>query len=221
MFYPLILTLGRTVVVLFILLGVILALNTFSYLNFDPTYGFLRLKQEAVATGWYLPFYYSHVFTGGVILIAGFIQFSRKVRTRWPSVHRRTGYVYVIGILFLAAPGGMAMSFFIDRGAMVSASFVMQCSLWIYFTLTAFQEIKNGNVVSHEHWMIRSFSLTLAAITLRIYIFTASWFADLNQPVAYAILAWSSWLPNLLVAELIIRKKITWLTGFVSGETTR
>jgi hypothetical protein len=57
--------------------------------------------------------------------------------------------------------------------------------------------------------MIRSFSLTLAAITLRIYIFAASWFVDLGQPLAYAILAWLSWLPNLLAAEWIIRKKIT------------
>ena len=113
------------------------------------------------------------------------------------------------------------MSFFINRGMMVSASFVVQCSLWIYFTLTAFQEIKRGNVISHEQWMTRSFSLTLAAITLRIYIFAASWFVDLNQPVAYAMLAWLSWLPNLMVAELIIRKKITWVTGFTRREITR
>jgi hypothetical protein len=202
-------TLGRVFLAIFLLLGILLAANTLTYLNFDPTYGFLRLKEDAIATGWYLPFYYAHVLTGGVILAAGFLQFSNRIRRNWKSIHRTAGYIYVIGILFLAAPGGMVMSFFINRGPLVLLSFVIQCSLWIYFTTTAFQLIKKGRVEEHRRWMIRSFALTLAAITLRIYIFAASWIIDLNQPAVYAAIALCSWIPNFLIAELIIRKKIT------------
>jgi hypothetical protein len=74
--------LGRLFTILFVLMGIILALNTFTYLNFDPSYGFLKLKQEAIATGIYLPFYYCHVFAGGLILLAGFVQFSKNLRQR-------------------------------------------------------------------------------------------------------------------------------------------
>jgi hypothetical protein len=209
MIYTVANALGKGLVVLFILLGVILALNTFTYLNFDPAYGFLLLKQEAVATGIYLPFFYCHIFAGGLILLAGFLQFRGSLRASRPGIHRAAGYVYVIGILFFAAPGGLVMSFFINRGPLVLLSFIAQGTLWAYFTGAALTAIRNGQVNAHRRWMVRSFALTAAAITLRIYIFAFSWKVDLNQPAAYAVLAWMSWVPNLGVAEWIIRKKIT------------
>jgi hypothetical protein len=183
------------------LLGAALAVNALTYLNFDPVYGFLKIKSAAVASGKYLPFYYLHVLFGGLILMAGFIQVSKWFRNKWISIHRKVGYFYVIGILFLAAPGGLGMSFFVDRGPVVMLSFLLQASLWFYFTLVAFLKIKKGDVAAHELWMWRSFSLTLAAITLRVYIFFSSYYFDLSQPSAYAIIAWMSWVPNLLLAD--------------------
>ncbi|HYG03975.1 MAG TPA: DUF2306 domain-containing protein, partial [Chryseosolibacter sp.] len=53
--------------------------------------------------------------------------------------------------------------------------------------------------------MWRSFALTFAAITLRVYIFFVSWDVDLTHPAAYATLAWLSWVPNLLVVESYLR----------------
>ena len=188
-------------------LGVALAANTFTYFNFDPTYGFLRLKQEAIATGWYLPAYYSHVLLGGIILVIGFFQFNTWLRKNKRSLHRVMGYVYIMGILFFSAPGGMVMSFFIGRGPLVLLSFVVQCSLWFYTTALAFRKIKAGNITAHEDWTMRSYALTLAAITLRIYIFIGSYFVNLSLPGAYATLAWLSWVPNILIAEYLIWKR--------------
>jgi hypothetical protein len=186
---------------LLFVLGTSLTINALTYLNLDSSYGFLKIKQAAVATGVYLPFYYFHVLVGGLILVAGFIQVSKWFRKRYLSFHRKAGYFYVFGILFLAAPGGLVMSFFVDRGPMVLISFLLQCSLWFYFTTVAFIKIKNKDITAHELWMWRSFSLTLAAITLRLYIFFSSFYFDLSQPIAYAIIAWASWVPNLLLVE--------------------
>jgi hypothetical protein len=188
-------------------LGLILGLNTLTYLNFNSSYGFLRLKQEAVASGLYLPFYYAHVLVGGLILIVGFFQFSRSMRGRWLRVHKLAGRFYVFGILLFAAPGGLVMSFFIGRGPLVLLSFLLQCSLWFYFTTMAFRMVRSADIRAHECWMFRSFALTLAAITLRVYIFIASWWIDLNHPYAYALLAWLSWLPNLFFAEWLFKKR--------------
>lgn len=190
---------------LLFILGVALTVNALTYLNFDPSYSFLKIKQEAVATGIYLPFYYLHVIFGGIILTAGFIQVSKWFRSRYLSLHRKTGYFYVFGILFLAAPGALVMSFFVDRGVLVLASFLSQCALWFYCTLVAFLKIIKRDVAGHELWMWRSFSLTLAAITLRLYIFFSSFYFDLSQPMAYAIIAWASWVPNLLLVEYFKR----------------
>jgi hypothetical protein len=199
--------LWRIGVGLFFLLAVILAANTFFYLNFDPNYKFLRFKQDAIATGWYLPAYYSHVLLGGIILVAGFLQFNVWLRANRRKLHRALGYVYIMGILFFVAPGGMVMSFFVGRGPLVELSFIAQCSLWFWFTAVSLNKIKQRNIAAHEEWVIRSYSLTLAAITLRIYIFATSGWMDLANPSSYAILAWLSWLPNLLIAEWAIRRR--------------
>jgi hypothetical protein len=110
-----------------------------------------------------------------------------------------------MGILFFAAPGGLVMSFFIGRGPLVLASFVLQTVLWFYFTALAFDRIRRKDVIAHKQWMWRSYALTFAAITLRVYIFFTSWNYDLNQPVAYATLAWLSWVPNLIAVELFLQ----------------
>ena len=197
---------------IFFLLGVTLAANALSYINFDPNYSFLKLKQSAIQTGWYLPAYYSHVLIAGVILVIGFFQVSESFRNRYIKIHRVLGFIYVFGVLFFSAPGGMVMAFFINRGPMVLASFILQCSLWFYFTYVAFAEIRKRNIENHKAMMYRSFSLTLAAITLRVYIFFFSYEYNLAQPTAYATLAWLSWVPNLLIAEYIIRRKKKLLT---------
>lgn len=187
------------------MLGVLLAGNALSYLNFQTDYSFLRLKQAAVATGWYLPAYYAHVLTGGIILVLGFLQISTRFRKKFSQAHRVLGRIYVGGVLFFSAPGGMIMAFFIDRGPVVLLSFVVQCSLWFIYTFNAYKSIVNGRITDHQNWMWRSFALTSAAITLRIYIYATSAFISLNTPVAYGVLSWLSWVPNLLIAEWIIR----------------
>jgi hypothetical protein len=202
-----IITLLRNFIFLIVvLLGVALAANALKYSNFDPQYGFLRLKQQAIATGWYLPAYYSHVLVGGIILLAGFFQLHPKSIKHFRKLHRIVGYIYVMGILFFAAPGGIVMSFFIDRGPWVLGSFLVQGSLWFWFTATAFDRIRKKDIEGHRQWMWRSYALTFAAITLRVYIFITSYKYNLSVPEAYATLAWLSWVPNLLIIELYLRK---------------
>lgn len=47
--------LKRIGLVLAVTLVMLLAFNALSYINFNPQYGFLKLKQKAIATGW-VPF---------------------------------------------------------------------------------------------------------------------------------------------------------------------
>lgn len=199
----------RTVVfVVVFLLALLLAINTLRYLNFDPDFGFLRLKQEAVETGLYLPAYYSHVLIGGIILIAGLLQLHPRSSQNFRKAHRVSGYIYVMGILFFAAPGGLVMSLFIGRGLLVLISFLLQSVLWFTFTAIAFNKIRKGDIAAHQQWMWRSYALTFAAITLRVYIYFTSYQFNLNDASAYATLAWLSWVPNLLFAEFLIRAKL-------------
>jgi len=188
-----------------LLMAVPLSINALSYLNLDSEYGFLRIKKDAIASGWYLPAYYLHVLVASVILLVGLYQIHPTFGLRWRSTHRIMGKIYVAGVLFLSAPGALVMSLFIDRGPVVQVSFVLQCTLWFIFTWIAYIRIRQGDIQAHRQWILRSFALTLAAITLRIYVFLGSWSFDLAQPTAYATIAWLSWVPNLLVCEWYLR----------------
>ena len=55
----------------------------------------------------------------------------------------------------------------------------------------------------HERWMIRSFSLTFAAVTLRLYI-PIGMIAGFPFNQAYVAIAWLCWVPNLMAAELFL-----------------
>src|SRR5260370_20371385 len=56
--------------------------------------------------------------------------------------------------------------------------------------------------------MIRSYALTLAAVTLRIYL-PASQIAGIPFPDAYQTISWLCWVPNLVVAEWwILRSRL-------------
>jgi hypothetical protein len=54
--------------------------------------------------------------------------------------------------------------------------------------------------------MIRSYALTFAAVTLRIWLPFLIGILGLTFIEAYKIVAWLSWIPNILVAELIISR---------------
>jgi hypothetical protein len=173
------------------------------YLNFKPDTAFLKLKQFAVRTGFYLPAFYAHIFGAGTILIAGFLQFSKRVQTN-KRLHRTLGKIYVFGVLCFAAPGAYVMTFFIHRGPGVFASFLVQNTLWVIFTLLAFVHIKSRRVDAHIMMMRRSYALAFAAVTLRFYIWLLTVFGHVvGFENNYLIIALLSWIPNLLVAELI------------------
>jgi len=191
---------------------VILSLGTFiQYLSFKHDSFFLQIKQHAVETGWYLPAFYCHIFGSSVILVAGFFQFSKKVYSNRP-LHKALGKLYVFGILFFAAPGAYIMTLFINRGPWVFASFLMQNTLWVAFTLAAWLLVMRGRIDDHVKMMRRSYALAFGAVTLRFYIWLFSTFGHgVGFENNYIIIAFLSWVPNLLVVELINRysRKIT------------
>jgi len=182
----------------------ILCLGTFyQYIDFKHQSVFLQFKQAAIKTGWYLPAFYCHIFGSSIILIAGFFQFSKKVYNNRP-LHKALGKLYVFGVLFFAAPGAYVMTLFINRGTGVFVSFLLQNTLWIIFTTSAWWLVMNGRIDDHIRMMRRSYGLAFAAVTLRFYIWLFTIFGNgVNFPNNYIIIAFLSWIPNLLLVEMI------------------
>ena len=72
-------------------------------------------------------------------------------------------------------------------------------------TTIALVAVKRRDFRSHQRWMIRSLALTLAAVTLRIYLPSAL-IGGISYADAYPVIAWLCWVPNLLVAQVFVRR---------------
>lgn len=167
-------------------------------------YNFLAKKQEVVFNVFWRTAFYIHITGGMIALLLGPFQFIKKLRSKFIKWHRTMGKVYLAAILFLAGPSGLFMAFYAEGGTIAVIGFSIMALLWMYTTYMAYETIRKRNIEAHRAWMTRSFALTFAAVTLRLYVPIAS--AVFYVPGFYveASSAWVSWLPNLLVAELLL-----------------
>lgn len=140
-----------------------------------------------------------HVLGGGTVLLLGSLQFSRSLRRRYPALHRLAGRIYLIGIV-IGGIGGLALAPRSSGGLTAHFGFGILAVLWLFSGAQAFIAIKNGRIDSHRAWMLRNFSLTFGAVTLRIYL---GIFGAFGVPFAdaYPVVAWIAWVPNLVLVE--------------------
>ncbi len=148
---------------------------------------------------------WAHIWGGGVALLTGAFQMNAGLRRRKPVVHRVLGTIYLSGIL-AGGLGGVYLAWHAEGGVMNTLGFGALGVLWLVTGMMAWLSIRSGQISNHRKWMIRNYALTFAGVTLRIYL-PLSMMAGLTFPVAYAIIAWMCWAPNLIVAEwLFIRR---------------
>lgn len=180
---------------------------TLPYLALKPGVDFLQTKIFIYhILHWRLSFYI-HVFTGIFALVAGLLQFSGYIIQWHPKIHRVCGYIYVVNVLLITGPAALVMSFYANGGWPARISFILQSVAWLVCTALALWKIMKRQFSAHGAWMLRSYSLTLAALTLRSYAALLSLAGSDLRPVdKYILIAWVSWIPNLLVAELLIRQ---------------
>lgn len=140
-----------------------------------------------------------HFAGGGLALALGPFQLRTGPRARRSTLHRFLGRVYVVAIL-VGGIAGLAMAFVSQGGVVAHVGFGLLAVCWLAATIQAFLSIRRGAVLAHQQWMIRSFALTFAAVTLRLYLPLSMAFG-IPFDVSYPVIAWACWVPNLLVAE--------------------
>ncbi len=200
---------GITALILLAFFSFLMLRIIFIYIPVKNDAGFLQLKQEYIhITEWRVAFF-THVFTSILVLVAGFTQFSKKFLKQQPKLHRTVGYVYVINILMVTGPSGLLMSFYANGGVSSQTAFVLLSVLWIGFTAMALYKAIKKDFKAHRIFMIRSFALTLSAITLRCWKVLLVNFTDIQPMDRYRIIAWLGWTLNLIIAEWIIYKYIS------------
>jgi hypothetical protein len=167
---------------------------------------FLQTKQNVYHIGYWRYSFYIHVFTSIFVLIAGFTQFNPWLLTRYPRIHRTMGWIYVVTVLLISGPAAFMMAWHANGGLPARTSFSLLAFLWMLFTACAWYHVIKRNFSRHGAFMFRSYALTLSAITLRAYTFLSVYLPTHASPKdIYITTAWLSWVPNLLIAEWLIR----------------
>ncbi len=177
----------------------------YPYFSWRWDVDFLMTKQFIIHLDHYRLAFYTHIFSSIVVLFAGSILFSTYILKHFSRLHRGFGKLYVGMLLFLSAPSGMIMAFYANGGFWVKISFLILTPLWWYFTYRGYTTIRKKNVIAHKRWMIRSYALTLSAISLRMYQFILGHFPLVEVEMQYLLISWVSWVGNLVLAELFIQ----------------
>jgi uncharacterized membrane protein len=146
-----------------------------------------------------------HFIGGAIAIVAGAFQFSTSLRRKHLAIHRLLGRFYVGSIIF-SGIAGFVLAMNSVGGFYVQTGFGLMAIFWLVTTFMAYRLIRQGDVKAHENWMIRSYAVTLAGVTLRLYL-GLSILLGVKFFDAYPVLAWLCWVPNLIIAEVFLRYK--------------
>jgi uncharacterized membrane protein len=144
-----------------------------------------------------------HATLAATALLVGPFQFLPRLRARSPKVHRAIGKTYVVACL-AGAPAGLILATGTDAGPIAQWGFGTLSVLWFAATGYAFWLATQGRIAEHRRWMIRSFAMTFAAVTLRLYLPIPPMFLHMSFIEGYRAISWVSWTSNLLVAEIFL-----------------
>ena len=152
-----------------------------------------------------------HAGVSATALLLGALQFFPRLRGRWPAWHRRAGTVYVVCCL-IGGCAALLLALGTTAGPIGTAGFGLLAICWLGATAQAWRYARARDFVRHRRWMTRSYALTFAAVTLRLYL-PVVFVAHLDFNAGYRAISFLCWVPNLIVAELWLRASAPFRTS--------
>jgi len=137
-----------------------------------------------------------HVLAALLALLIGPINFSTRIRQHHLQLHRVLGRIYVISV-FVGAATGVALA--AGRPGLPGTS--MQAAAWIVCTTAALITARNGQIVQHRQWMVRSYAVTFTFVSSRVLNLWPRYWSHLGDNFAsVGIIAFT--LASLLIVDL-------------------
>ena len=177
------------------------------YLTFNPDTYFPEQREVYMRREFVLGV---HVVCGILALAIGPFQFVGAIRRRFVRVHRSLGAVYIASCTGLGL-SGLVLATTSYPSWVTSLGFGLLGLSMLLTTWTALRMVLAGRYGDHRRWMIRSFSLILAAVSLRIMtplygLLSGAGLVSFSFATAYTWISWLCWVPNLLIAVWFTRR---------------
>lgn len=191
--------------ILMAVLAIVISLYGLGFAFIPGVDGIFKSKSpELIASTFYIGMFYTHTGLGGLALLVGFSQFFKKLRLKRLKLHKILGKIYVISVL-ISGTTGLYIAYYATGGIVSITGFSTLAILWLYTTIMAFISVRKGNINAHQRWMICSYALCFAAVTLRIYL-GLSVALGIAFATSYPIISWLCWVPNMVFAVYRIKK---------------
>ncbi len=156
---------------------------------------------------WYL---LPHGVGGAITLVLGALQFSSRLRRRFPQFHRVCGRLYIIGTA-IAAPMAIWIAFTISPWFLIPFT-VLQAATWALFTFVAYSSIRRGAVRAHREWIMRSYAVALIFLEGRVLMAIPALARGGMESIV--LVNWACLAVTLVAAECLIRwREIVPLAG--------
>ena len=149
-----------------------------------------------------------HVVPGGLFLLFAPLQFSVRIRRRYPRLHRWSGRILLPLALISVATGlyfGLVMPF---GGPGEAVAIALFGALFLTAMARGYLAIRRHQVERHREWMVRVFAIALAISTVRVVgavldiTLTPAGFPPARL---FVLSVWTGWVITVGAAELWIR----------------
>lgn len=152
----------------------------------------------------------THLLFATPLLLLPPLQFSRRIRARWPMWHRRVGKLFLFSAITASSLAIYLGWTFESLGRRVPVT--LFAVVWLFFSIAAWLTARQRSFKAHERFVVRTYALALAFVFVRVMgEAEASLFFFLPDPVMrgvtrewlcfvlplLAVEAWYSWWPSL------------------------
>jgi len=193
---------SQPLIYIVIVLSLLTALSTLRVIPLGLTTGFVdmlpHIDIRPIA-------FIAHISAASVALVTGGFQLLPWLRKNHINWHRWNGRVYVLAVI-CGGVSGFWLGLSALGGPIALLGFVVLAVLWCITTVVAVVRVRAGNIKAHRAWMYRSFALTFGAVTLRLQLAVFLFFG-VDYVTASVWLAWSAWVPNILLVEYMLRRE--------------
>jgi uncharacterized membrane protein len=191
--------------------GWAIVLSASVYFIVNSAFHYFAYNSKTYGEFWpYAPFLALHIAGGMVALVLGPFQFMPSIRKNYAKTHRTMGKIYLISVT-IAASASFVLSIYkiivTEKALAYGSGLALLAIAWLLTSGMAYWSVRYRNFVQHREWMVRSFVVTCAFVSFRLFfkILTEKFRTD---PGATAeIMAWACWALPLMVTEAFLQGK--------------
>ncbi len=152
--------------------------------------------------GWLLV----HIIGGTVALLMGPFQFWTGLRRKHLRIHRWTGRLYMAGVM-LGSSAAFYLSFQTEIGWTFGVALFVLGGVWVTVTGMALLAVLRRKINAHKEWIIRSYVVTFAFVTFRIFFDMESIQALGSTAEVATTIGWLCWSIPLFATEVILQTR--------------